>query len=233
MSRSARLLDLLQSLRRRRYAISGRALAEELGVSLRTLYRDIGTLRGQGVPIGGEAGVGYLLGPGYAMPPLMFTPEEIEALVLGIRWVVERADGKLGMDARNALAKIGAVLPPVLKGEIESSNLLIAKEERAPVSDEFILAARRSIRGDSKLSIAYRDLGGNGTKRTIWPFALAFFDQVQVVLAWCELRGAFRNFRADRVEAWEELGQAYPRRHQDLLAEWRIAEGVPPRGLDS
>jgi len=100
MSRAERLLDLLQSLRRRRYAVKGGVLAEELGVSLRTLYRDIATLQAQGAPIEGEAGVGFLLRPGYTLPPLMFTRGEIEALVLGTRWVVDRGDERLRKAAR-------------------------------------------------------------------------------------------------------------------------------------
>jgi predicted DNA-binding transcriptional regulator YafY len=111
MSGAQRLLDLIQVLRRHRRPVAGSVLAEELGISLRTLYRDIDTLKAQGAHIDGEAGVGYVLRPGFMLPPLMFSEEEIEALVLGSRWVSERADGVLGRAARNVLAKIGAVLP--------------------------------------------------------------------------------------------------------------------------
>src|ERR1700709_556747 len=125
MSRAQRLLDLIQLLRRHRRAVAGAVLADELGVSLRTLYRDIETLKAQGAHIDGEAGIGYVLRPGFMLPPLMFSEEEIEALVLGSRWVSERADGSLGKAARNVLAKIGAVLPDDLKNSIDASGLLI------------------------------------------------------------------------------------------------------------
>ena len=112
MSRAERLLELMQNLRLRRRPVAGQALAEELGVSLRTLYRDIGALQAQGARIEGEAGFGYVLKPGFTLPPLMFSLEEVEALALGARWVEGRADAGLTKAARGALAKIAAVLPP-------------------------------------------------------------------------------------------------------------------------
>src|SRR6187200_43800 len=111
VSRAERLLELLQVLRRYRQPVAGQTLADELGVSVRTLYRDIATLQGQGAAIDGEAGLGYVLKPGFMLPPLMFSEEEIEALVLGSRWVADRADRALADAAANVLAKIGAVLP--------------------------------------------------------------------------------------------------------------------------
>ena len=106
MSRAERLLELIQTLRRFRHPVSGAALAEELGVSLRTLYRDIQSLKAQGARIEGEPGLGYILRPGFMLPPLMFSEDEIEALVLGSRWVADRGDTRLGEAARNALTKI-------------------------------------------------------------------------------------------------------------------------------
>src|SRR6478672_2616585 len=111
MSRTSRLLDLLELLRRHRSPVRGPALADQLGISIRTLYRDIATLQAQGADIQGEPGLGYVLRPGFMLPPLMFTREEIEALVLGSRWVAIRGDARLGAAADNAVAKIRAVLP--------------------------------------------------------------------------------------------------------------------------
>src|SRR5881396_422406 len=125
MSRAQRLLDLIQLLRGYRRPVSGAVLAEALGISLRTLYRDIETLNAQGATIDGAPGLGYVLRPGFMLPPLMFSEEEIEALVLGSRWVADRADHRLGEAARNALAKISAVLPPELRHDLETSALLI------------------------------------------------------------------------------------------------------------
>src|ERR1700719_3739620 len=165
MSRAQRLLDLIQILRRHRFPVAGTSLADELSISLRTLYRDIDTLKAQGAHIDGEPGVGYVLRPGFLLPPLMFSEDEIEALVLGSRWVAERADAPLGDAARHALAKIAAVA----------------------AGDAELRAIRNAIRTERKLRIDYADGKGATTKRTIWPFALAFFERVRVVVAWCEL----------------------------------------------
>ena len=226
MSRAQRLLDLIQILRRHRLPATGAALAEEAGVSLRTLYRDIETLRAQGAHIEGEAGVGYVLRPGFMLPPLMFTEEEIEALVLGSRWVYERADDALADAARNALAKIGAVLPSDLKESLDSSNLLIGPGEPIAAGDAELASIRAAIRAERKLDIAYADKAGSPTRRTIWPFALAFFDRARVVSAWCELRGDFRNFRTDRIAELSVTSARYPRRRQALLKEWKAREGI-------
>jgi predicted DNA-binding transcriptional regulator YafY len=227
MSRAQRLLDLIQLLRRHRQAVAGAVLAEELGVSLRTLYRDIGSLKAQGAHIDGEAGVGYVLRPGFMLPPLMFSEEEIEALVLGSRWVSERADGPLGKAARNVLAKIGAVLPDDLKDRIDASGLLIGPGQPIAAGDGELAAIRQAIRSERKLQIAYADEQGSGTRRIIWPVALAFYDRVRVVVAWCELRDGYRHFRTDRIAALESTAERYPRRRASLLKEWRTLRGVP------
>jgi len=227
MSRAQRLLDLVQALRRHRYPVSGAALADEVGVSLRTLYRDIGTLKAQGAHIEGEAGVGYVLRPGFMLPPLMFSEDEIEALVLGSRWVAERADAPLGAAARNAIAKIGAVLPDDLKESLDASNLLIGPGEPLAAGIAELPTIRTAIRAERKLQISYSDEAQAKTKRTIWPFALAFFDRTRIVVAWCELRQDFRNFRTDRISVLTATETRYPRRRQALLKEWRAKEGLP------
>jgi predicted DNA-binding transcriptional regulator YafY len=229
MSRTERLLNLLEILRRHRVPVSGAKLAEELGVSLRSLYRDIATLQGQGATIEGEAGVGYILRPGFLLPPLMFSEQEIEAVVLGSRWVAKRGDDELSVAARNALAKILAVLPPDLREGAESSALIVGPGEAIAAGDRQIGAVRKAIRGERKLSIAYRGEAGPATRRTIWPFALAYFDRVRVVAAWCELRDGFRHFRTDRIDALDLIDERYPRRRAVLLKAWREAEGVPPQ----
>jgi predicted DNA-binding transcriptional regulator YafY len=227
MSRAQRLLDLVQVLRRHRRAVAGAVLAEEIGVSLRTLYRDIETLRAQGAPIDGEAGVGYVLRPGFMLPPLMFSEEEIEALVLGSRWVSERADGLLGKAARNVLAKIGAVLPDDLKDSIDASGLLIGPGEPIAAGDAELATIRQAIRSERKLRIAYADEQGSTTERTIWPFVLAFYDRVRVVVGWCELREDYRHFRTDRIVALAETPTRHPRRRASLLKEWRALRNIP------
>jgi len=229
MSRTERLLDLIQLLRRHRAPVSGPALADELGISIRTLYRDIATLQAQGADIQGEPGLGYVLRPGFTLPPLMFSADEIEALVLGSRWVARRAeDPRLGDAAANALSKITAVLPDELRDGVEGSNLLVGGGEVIPAQVD-LSAIRLAIREQKKLVIAYRNAGGTATERTIWPFAIGFFDRVRVVIGWCELRTDYRHFRLDRIERMEALPERYPRRRAAMLKEWREREGIPAR----
>jgi predicted DNA-binding transcriptional regulator YafY len=229
MSRTERLLDLIQLLRRHRAPVTGPALADELGISIRTLYRDIATLQAQGADIQGEPGLGYVLRPGFTLPPLMFSADEIEALVLGSRWVARRAeDPRLGDAAANALSKITAVLPAELRDTVDGSNLLIGGGEVIPAVVD-LSAIRLAIRNERKLAIAYRNADGTATERTIWPFAIGFFDHVRVVIGWCELRVDYRHFRLDRIARMEPLPDRYPRRRAAMLKEWREREGIPVR----
>lgn len=222
MSRSARLLDLIQILRRHRRPVSGESLALELGISIRTLYRDIATLQAQGAGIVGEPGVGYVLQPGFMLPPLMFTEDELEALVLGSRWVSRRAGGTLGQAAENALAKIAAVLPKDLREQLDATNLLAGPgeppQQHRPEADLTVI--RLAIRREHILQISYEDAAGRATARSIWPFALGFFDKARVISAWCELRQDYRHFRTDRILNLEETGKRYPRRRQVMMKEW-------------
>lgn len=227
MSRTERLLDLLQTLRRHRLPVSGQRLAAELGISLRTLYRDIATLQCQGAEIVGEPGVGYVLRPGFMLPPLMFSTEEIEALVLGTRWVADRTDERLGLAARNALAKIGAVLPQEVRDELDAIPLLVAPSGTPVIDRVDVGLIRQAIRSEHKLQIQYRDDKGSESARVIWPFALGFFDSVRIVMAWCELREDFRHFRTDRI-ATLTLGERYPRRRHALLKAWRAMQACTP-----
>lgn len=229
MSRTERLLELMQILRRHRRPVSGQVLAAELGISLRSLYRDIATLQGQGARIEGEAGVGYVLQPGFMLPPLMFTDEEIEALVLGSRWVGERGDDHLAAAARNALAKIAAVLPPDLREDLDATALMVGPGEPIQAGGVDVALLRRAIRTERKIELAYRDRDGSESWRVVWPFALGFFDHVRVLVAWCELRQAIRHFRADRILSLTATDSRYPRRRQALLKEWREAEGIRPQ----
>lgn len=226
MSRAERLLDLLQLLRRHRHPVSGAELATTLQVSLRTLYRDIATLQAQGAHIDGAPGLGYVLREGFVLPPLMFTVDEIEALALGTRWVAERGDRRLGTAARDALAKIAAVLPASLRHELDSTALLVGPGAPIAAGDAELATLREAIRTEHKLHLSYRDAAGRTSARTVWPFALGFFDRVQVVVAWCELRGEMRHFRTDRIAALTRLPERYPQRRQALLRQWREREGI-------
>jgi predicted DNA-binding transcriptional regulator YafY len=226
MSRAARLLNLLEILRQHRHPVTADKLASVMDVSVRTLYRDIASLQQQGARIEGEPGMGYVLRPGFTLPPLMFTQEEVEALVLGSRWVADRADSRLADSARQALSKIASVLPSDLRHDLESAALLIGPGEQVTSPDADLALMRLSIRAEKKLHFQYQDQHGAKTSRTVWPFALAFFDRVRVMVAWCELRQSFRHFRADRMSSLQMDEHSYPRRRQVMLKEWRAIEGV-------
>jgi predicted DNA-binding transcriptional regulator YafY len=228
MSRAQRLLDLIQILRRHRFPVAGTSLADELGISLRTLYRDIDTLKAQGAHIDGEPGIGYILRPGFMLPPLMFSEEEIEALVLGGRWVAAQTDEPLGKAARNALSKIAAVLPDDLQRSLETSSLLVPTQRAAAGVTE-LPAIREAIRTERKLRITYSDEQENRTSRTIWPFALGFFERIRMVAAWCEMRRDYRHFRTDRIRSLKITDTRYPRRRLAMLREWRTGEGISPQ----
>jgi predicted DNA-binding transcriptional regulator YafY len=163
------------------------------------------------------------------LPPLMFTEEEIEALVLGSRWVTGRSDSGLESAAKTALAKIAAVLPADIGDRIDGSPLLVGPGEEVAGDGPELPVIRQAIRSQFKIEIDYRDAGRAETRRVIWPFALGFFDRVRVVVAWCELRQSFRSFRTDRIASWIMTEARYPRRRQDLLKEWRERERIPPQ----
>jgi len=160
MSRAERLLALIQVLRRYRQPVTGRTLADALGVSIRTLYRDIATLQAQGARIDGESGLGYLLRPGFTIPPLMFSEEEIQALVLGSRWVAARGDSGLGEAARSALTKIAAVLPAHLRDDVDAAPLLVGRGEPIAAGDAELAAIRRAIRSRHQASDVRRQASG-------------------------------------------------------------------------
>lgn len=229
MTRSQRLLVLLQAMRGYRAPVTGDALADKLGVSLRTLYRDIATLREQGACIEGEPGLGYVLKPGFLLPPLMFTQEEIEALVLGGRWVAQHGDARLAEAAREAVDKIASVLPAPLRRTLDDTALLVASAREAGPPGPHMAPIRAALRDECKLVLDYRAENGAASRRTVWPVALGFFERVRMLVAWCELRQEFRHFRLDRIAALTATMERYPRHRRALLQEWRAIEGLPER----
>lgn len=230
MSRSERLLDLLQLLRNKRVPVTGPELAQELSISIRTLYRDIATLQAQGADIQGEPGLGYVLRPGFTLPPLMFSADEIEAIVLGSRWVARRsADARLSQSAEQALSKILAVLPAELRTSAEATNLMVARTPTQPQDVVDAGVIRLAIRNERKLLIGYQGPDGAVSERMIWPFMIGFFEAVRVVVGWCELREDFRSFRIDRITALTATDVRYPQRRAAMLKAWRKREGVSSR----
>jgi predicted DNA-binding transcriptional regulator YafY len=226
MNRTSRLFKLMDALRGRRRPVSAARLAEELAVSVRTVYRDVQTLVVLGAPIEGAAGVGYVLRAGFFLPPLMFGEEELEALVLGARWVKGQGDPALAQAADSALAKIATASPRDLRDKLAETGLWAPRlRTAAPMPDLRVI--REAIRRERKLSILYVDGAGEQTQRTIWPFVLAFFEGACLIGAWCELRGDFRHFRADRIARLEMTDCRYPRSRRALEQDWRCAQRLP------
>jgi predicted DNA-binding transcriptional regulator YafY len=226
VSRSERLIALIQAFRRHRRPVTARRLADELSVSMRTIYRDIETLVRQGAPIEGEAGVGFIMRPGFLLPPLMFRDEEIEALILGSRWVAQLPDALLARAAEDAVARITAVLPERLRQRVDEAALFAVPRSPDAVDRVDSSVIRDAIRAERKLRIVYRSEQSVETTRVIWPVAMAFFERVRVVVAWCEMRDAFRHFRTDRIACAEPLPDPLPRPRRQLLGEWREAEAA-------
>lgn len=198
MRRADRLFRLVQLLRRRRHATTAAWLAERLETSVRTVYRDIRDLVASGVPIDGEAGVGYVL-RGYDLPPLMFTQDELEALVLGARIVENWADAELAEAARDALAKVESVVPDDRSLRVRQTALFAPPARRPPPVTVDLGALRRAIRERRRVHFAYVDAKGDPSTRTIHPLGMYFFGPIWLVAAWCELRDDFRAFRPDRM----------------------------------
>ena len=221
MRRAERLLQLIQVLRRHRRPVTADTMSAELEVSVRTIYRDIAALQADRVPIRGEAGIGYVLGEGFDLPPLMFDADEIEAVILGLRWVEQNADDVLAFAAQDVVAKIGAVLPDRLKPLLFEAGLMVPPVNGLASDSVDVAEIREAIRTSRKLSFRYRDAAGEETERTIWPIALGYFQTVRLVIAWCELRAAFRHFRTDRIVAMQALEARYPGRRAALIKRWR------------
>lgn len=226
MTRTERLLHLMQTLRRQRHPVKAQTLAAELGISIRTLYRDIDTLRDQGADIVGEPGIGYQLRHDSALPPLHFTPDEIAALVFGIRAVKAIAETDMAAHADSALAKIRAVLPPRILDNLERQSLYpLAQRFYAPHEQAALILIRTALQDARQLSFDYQDAEGRTSRRTVWPIAVGYFEQSRVIAAWCELRQAFRHFRADRMSAIT-LGDPIPLPHGYLMQRWQQETGI-------
>jgi predicted DNA-binding transcriptional regulator YafY len=221
MRRSDRLFQLIQILRRAKRPVIARDLAEELEVSMRTVYRDIADLMAQRVPIRGEAGTGYVLDRRYDMPPLMLTADELEAAVLGAQWVAQRSDRVLSRAATDLIAKIAAAVPEHLRPFIAEPSIGTMAPLAASADTLDIARVRQWIREGRKLRIRYRDERGRVSDRTIWPVLIGYADAMRLLAAWCELRRDFRHFRADRIVSAEYLDERHGERRPALVARWK------------
>ncbi|MBI1394303.1 MAG: HTH domain-containing protein [Alphaproteobacteria bacterium] len=223
MRRADRLFEIIQILRRVRRPISAQTIAGELEVTKRTVYRDISTLLAQGVPIRGEAGVGYVLEDGFDMPPLMLTTDEIDAAVLGAMWVATRGEPELSKAAENLIAKIEAITPARLRAHILEPAMSVrplSTSDRDIVSSAIL---RQAIQERRKVKIGYTDRAGKTTDRTIWPVLLGYRDEGRILAAWCEKRSGFRYFRTDRMVFAKVLSERFPERPAVLRRQWEDA----------
>lgn len=221
MSRTGRLFEMLGVLRRRRTPVTALDLAHELGVSERSIYRDIEMLRSLGAPVDGQAGVGYLLREGFFLPQFAFSPEELDALILGLGWVQQRADPELARSGESALAKVLSARGSGPAQSNEPPALVSAASVSKRVDPPQVAPLREAIRRQRKVAISYEDTHGVSSDRIIWPIAIVYFDDVRVLAAWCEYRSAFRHFRVDRLHVRAILEERYPGRRQSLMTRWQ------------
>ena len=226
MRRADRLFQLVQLLRRRRSATAA-WLAERLEVSERTVYRDVRELIASGVPIQGEAGVGYALAERSTLPPLTFTPEEIAAVVLGARTVQSWGDQALASAASSALARIEAVLPEGLQGAVGATALFAPRFHVPPEGLTGLGELRAAVADRRKVRLGYRRSDGEPSARRVRPLGLFFWGHGWSLLGWCELRGAFRNFRLDRVESWEVLEERFADEPGRTLGDFLLSVREP------
>jgi predicted DNA-binding transcriptional regulator YafY len=220
MRRSDRLFDIIQRLRTARAPVTAAAIAAELEVTPRTVYRDIVALQASRVPIEGAAGVGYVLRRGYDLPPLMFTADEVEAVLVGMRLLRRTRDPGLQQAADSVLSKLAAVLPEPLRGSLDTPAFLVSDGDAREPGAISLAELRVAIREAKKLRITYRDLGGTASERVIRPVAMEYYVEVTLVCAWCELRNDYRHFRADRIEAATTLPEGFAADRKRLLAGW-------------
>ena len=234
MRRADRLFLIIHALRGRRTALPARSLAGTLGVSLRTVYRDVADLQLSGVPIEGEAGVGYVLRKGADIPPLMFTADELESLVVGTRFVRAFAGDRLSAGAQAALMKIEAVLPPELR-ERSSRTRIYAPVWRDEAQATFAARIDRlhaAIEGRQVLRLDYRDEAGRSSEREVEPLCLAFWGGAWTLGTWCRLRRDFRNFRPDRIAGLGETGECFADRPEHNLDAYLTAMRSYYAGMD-
>lgn len=227
MTRTERLLSLLQILRSKRNPVTAAALANEFAVSERTIYRDIQTLIAQGATISGEGGVGYVLRGEYFLPPLAFDRNEAAAIMLGLRFVLRRGDAALIAAAQSARGKLAAVTPNRFSASDElAAPLLVGPSHSDRV--QILELVREALFRERKLAIEYVDAAGSESRRTIWPLAIGWFDECEILAAWCEMRGAFRHFRVDGLRQVHIIDERPSVARHELLSRYRKIE----RGIE-
>ncbi len=228
MRRSDRLFDIIQHLRTAKGPVTAAGLAAALEVTPRTIYRDIATLQARRVPIDGAAGVGYVLRKSFDLPPLMFTADEVEAIAIGARLVRRLRDAKLQEAADSVFSKVTVVLPEALRRQLTSTSFYVSPGDTVEPRGVDLADVRAAIRDSRKLHISYADEQGRRTNRTVWPIAMAYYVDVTLVGAWCELRNGYRNFRVERIQSSKVLDEHFDQDNGRLLREWSELPKVRP-----
>ena len=220
MRKVSRLFEIIQILRLAKRPVTGADIAARLEVTVRSVYRDIAALQAMRVPIEGERGIGYILRPGFDLPPLMFSIEEMEAIVLSLALLERTGDAELKQAAKRVTPKIAGAVAPPLRQTLDA-NALHAWGFAAPSASAIDLSlVRRAIRDEEKLDLAYRDELGRATERIIRPIALIYYSETANIVAWCELRQAIRNFRSDRIEDCQPAGLWFKGEGDSLRQIW-------------
>lgn len=228
MRRADRLFDILQALRVASQPMTAATLAERLEVATRTIYRDIATLQARRIPIEGAAGIGYVLRRGFDLPPLMFTVDEVDAIAVGARLIRRLRDPGMQRAAECVLAKIATILPEALRPGMMEAPFYVS-DGSAQVPEGIDLSAVRSaMRETRKMRITYVDAKDRSSDRTIWPIAMAYYVDVTLLGAWCELRGDFRHFRVERIRAACVLDGCFSTDGGRLMERWFALQGMQP-----
>ncbi len=221
MNRTERLLNLLQIMRSYRYPVSGERLAKRLGVSIRTLYRDIATLQAQGAEIEGEVGVGYVLKPSYFLPPLMFSLNEIHAMLLGVQWVSQYGDAPLAKSAVDALNKIFDVLPANVKSNINAYSLRVGPPASEELATEDLSLLREAIAKQERIHVITSDSNKKRKADMVWPFTIGYFTDKRILAAWSETENGFRLIDTHELISYKLTGKQYTRPRDSLFREWQ------------
>jgi predicted DNA-binding transcriptional regulator YafY len=230
MRRGDRLFEVIQHLRTASRPVTAAKLAETLEVTVRTVYRDIAALQARRVPIEGAPGLGYVLRRGFDLPPLMFTLEEVEAIVVGARLLRRTGDLGLQQAAESVLSKITVILPQALREHLVAAPFFVSGHgaDASPLID--LSAVRDAIRARRKIRLTYRDDKGHRTHRTVWPIAIAYYVQSTLIAAWCELRQDYRHFRTDRVMTATVLDEHFDARDGELTSAWLALKAADAAG---
>ena len=230
MRRADRLFQIVQLIRGRRLT-TARWLAQRLEVSERTVYRDVADLQHQGVPIEGEAGVGYRLGEGFDLPPLIFTPQEAQALVVMTRVAQQWLDPAMARASESALSRVLSVLPADQRHDAQHTPVYSPPWGLTAEQQPRLQLWRVATQGMYKIALGYSDAQGRTTERTVWPLGSFFWGAVWTLVAWCEKRQDFRSFRLDRIQTMAALAESFTLQDGQRLIDYLRAQGVDPQAL--